>query len=588
MTTNTNPTDSFYQAAFTSNFATTPGFFLDNNQLLSLSYQSPYGHENSESNKKQKLSDNDCHESDTKRQKIADTREFNYFSSQPPPPPPPPLSLGSNSSPSSNESSSPNYPLNQQYQFNYTDYQKPFPTIIQTTVIDDLNRIDNVYIKKSKRDPIAEYDSELAESIEYELGLKKQNGPRKNSWGNLSYAELITRAIESSAEQRLTLSQIYDWIIKYVPYFKEKFDRTSSAGWKNSIRHNLSLHNRFIRVQNESSGKSSWWMINPDVSKYAINPTADNQEDFLMDNFKEKIDNNNKIKSDKNKTKKTHPNDTIFDEKTDKLLKKPSNKSKNVKKGKSVKKSDTAIKTVKPDLSTLDSPISTSPSNFSNQNILRSALQKPSNSPPTPTATPNSLNYRNFNADFYQNPIGYSTVEYSYQTNGLNNNSNNNNTANSKNSQFYNYQCLSNNQAYSAKSSYMMPPVTSGYFNPNYQKISNGVSSPVSTASTTSTSSTPYDLSSNNRINNSTTNNNNNNNKPNQPSLPGTPTSLLSTNSSVISTNLNNTNAYDDFSELFKAQMHNTSQNSYAYNNQSHQMTNVTNNVTPIGCFYGN
>jgi hypothetical protein len=87
-------------------------------------------------------------------------------------------------------------------------------------------------IKKSKKDPISEYDTELADSIEFELGLKKQNGPRKNSWGNLSYAELITRAIESSCDQRLTLSQIYDWIVKYVPYFKEKFDRTSSAGWK--------------------------------------------------------------------------------------------------------------------------------------------------------------------------------------------------------------------------------------------------------------------------------------------------------------------------------------------------------------------
>ncbi|KAF2904099.1 hypothetical protein ILUMI_02074, partial [Ignelater luminosus] len=33
----------------------------------------------------------------------------------------------------------------------------------------------------------------------------------------------------------------------------------------NSIRHNLSLHNRFMRVQNEGTGKSSWWMINPDA-----------------------------------------------------------------------------------------------------------------------------------------------------------------------------------------------------------------------------------------------------------------------------------------------------------------------------------
>lgn len=45
----------------------------------------------------------------------------------------------------------------------------------------DLSKSDSLsgcYIKKSKRDPIVEYDTELAESIEYELGLKKQNGPR--------------------------------------------------------------------------------------------------------------------------------------------------------------------------------------------------------------------------------------------------------------------------------------------------------------------------------------------------------------------------------------------------------------------------
>lgn len=34
---------------------------------------------------------------------------------------------------------------------------------------------------------------------------------------------------------------------------------------QNSIRHNLSLHSRFMRVQNEGAGKSSWWVVNPDV-----------------------------------------------------------------------------------------------------------------------------------------------------------------------------------------------------------------------------------------------------------------------------------------------------------------------------------
>ncbi|PIO74170.1 hypothetical protein TELCIR_03821 [Teladorsagia circumcincta] len=33
----------------------------------------------------------------------------------------------------------------------------------------------------------------------------------------------------------------------------------------NSIRHNLSLHSRFMRIQNEGAGKSSWWVINPDA-----------------------------------------------------------------------------------------------------------------------------------------------------------------------------------------------------------------------------------------------------------------------------------------------------------------------------------
>ncbi|XP_063055150.1 forkhead box protein O6-like [Engraulis encrasicolus] len=97
--------------------------------------------------------------------------------------------------------------------------------------------------------------------------LRKAKSSRRNAWGNQSYADLITRAIESTAEKRLTLSQIYDWMVRYVPYFKDKGDSNSSAGWKNSIRHNLSLHTRFIRVQNEGTGKSSWWMLNPDGGK---------------------------------------------------------------------------------------------------------------------------------------------------------------------------------------------------------------------------------------------------------------------------------------------------------------------------------
>ncbi|XP_033860623.3 forkhead box protein O3 [Acipenser ruthenus] len=96
---------------------------------------------------------------------------------------------------------------------------------------------------------------------------QRKTSSRRNAWGNLSYADLITKAIDSTPDKRLTLSQIYDWMVRCVPYFKDKGDSNSSAGWKNSIRHNLSLHSRFVRVQNEGTGKSSWWMINPDGGK---------------------------------------------------------------------------------------------------------------------------------------------------------------------------------------------------------------------------------------------------------------------------------------------------------------------------------
>jgi len=93
---------------------------------------------------------------------------------------------------------------------------------------------------------------------------KTKQNMRRNPWGNFSYSQIIAQAIQTSSEKRLTLSQIYDWMVANIPYFQDRSDQSSSAGWKNSIRHNLSLHQKFVKVQNEGPGKSSWWMINPE------------------------------------------------------------------------------------------------------------------------------------------------------------------------------------------------------------------------------------------------------------------------------------------------------------------------------------
>jgi hypothetical protein len=73
-----------------------------------------------------------------------------------------------------------------------------------------------------------------------------------------SYIGLIAMAILSTVDQKLVLSDIYQHILDNYPYF-----RTRGPGWRNSIRHNLSLNDCFIKSGRSANGKGHFWGIHP-------------------------------------------------------------------------------------------------------------------------------------------------------------------------------------------------------------------------------------------------------------------------------------------------------------------------------------
>ncbi|KAJ2909106.1 hypothetical protein GGI21_002216 [Coemansia aciculifera] len=83
-----------------------------------------------------------------------------------------------------------------------------------------------------------------------------------------SYATLITYAILHHPRKQMTLNEIYNWAMDNYPYFK-----TAGSGWKNSVRHNLSLNKTFVRIPRPANepGKGAYWTVDLAVLDATVN-----------------------------------------------------------------------------------------------------------------------------------------------------------------------------------------------------------------------------------------------------------------------------------------------------------------------------
>ncbi|XP_048346220.1 forkhead box protein P1 isoform X7 [Sphaerodactylus townsendi] len=115
------------------------------------------------------------------------------------------------------------------------------PSVITTTSIHNVGPIRRRYSDKYNV-PIS---SDFAQNQEFYKNAEVRPP--------FTYASLIRQAILESPEKQLTLNEIYNWFTRMFAYF-----RRNAATWKNAVRHNLSLHKCFVRVENV---KGAVWTV---------------------------------------------------------------------------------------------------------------------------------------------------------------------------------------------------------------------------------------------------------------------------------------------------------------------------------------
>ncbi|XP_061096657.1 forkhead box protein H1 isoform X2 [Conger conger] len=114
---------------------------------------------------------------------------------------------------------------------------------------------------RSQDQPVKQQRSDPPDTWDQEANSK---GGRKKNYQRYpkppySYLAMIAMVIQNSPEKKLTLSQILKEISTLFPFFKGNY-----KGWRDSVRHNLSSYDCFVKVLKDPGkpqGKGNFWAV---------------------------------------------------------------------------------------------------------------------------------------------------------------------------------------------------------------------------------------------------------------------------------------------------------------------------------------
>ncbi|XP_054085843.1 forkhead box protein I3-like [Zeugodacus cucurbitae] len=91
---------------------------------------------------------------------------------------------------------------------------------------------------------------------------KSSNEDNNGSRPNLTYSALVTMAIRSSPEGKLTLNAIQNWISDNFLFY-----RKDEQGWQSQIRQTLSTNSCFLKVPRalDDPGRGNYWALSSEL-----------------------------------------------------------------------------------------------------------------------------------------------------------------------------------------------------------------------------------------------------------------------------------------------------------------------------------